>query len=254
MWGEIRMRLALPTRYACYYGMGRLVQLAAYNLVILQAAHYTPPEIASLEAAGTRTFAYLSLGEAFGSEAEGPWQILDPDTGRPMVNLKWGTGLVDCRSLLWQDHVLEELVPRLLGVGFSGLFLDTVDVQDRVADTRPGVEQLMRRIRAAYPETGLLVNRGFTVLETVREVADGVVFEAFTSHYDGTRYRSWLGADLAWTMQRALELRATFDRHVLLALDYAAPGDHALRAKAIKRALAHGFVPFVTNHRLDTLP
>ena len=234
--------------------MGRIAQLTAYDLVILQAAHYTPQEIGALEAAGTQALAYLSLGEAFGSEAEGAWQILDPDTGRPMVNLKWGTGLVDCRSPVWQTHVLEDLVPRLLDVGFSGLFLDTVDVQDRVADTRPGVEELMRRIRAAYPEIGLLVNRGFTILETVREVADGVVFEAFTSHYDGTRYRSWLGADLAWTTQKALELRAAFDQRVLLALDYAAPNDHALRAKAVKRALAHGFVPFVTNQLLDTLP
>lgn len=57
------MRLPKLSRYACYYGTGRLPALTAYDLVILQALHYTPAEIAWLRQRQVIPIAYLALGE-----------------------------------------------------------------------------------------------------------------------------------------------------------------------------------------------
>jgi polysaccharide biosynthesis protein PelA len=230
------------------------MQLAAYELAILQAEAYTPHEIAHLAAQHTQTLAYLSVGEVPAAEADASWLMLDPETGTSLRNEQWDTLLVDCRSPAWQRHILSAAIPQLLARGFAGLFLDTIDVHDRVPVTRPGVVALLQQIRKAHPTIPILVNRGFSLLETVVDVADGVLFEAFTTRYDGRRYAAWEGADLAWTGAMAVRLRESAPELPLFALDYADPEDHGLRKRAKRRAEAYGMGSFVAPYGLDWLP
>lgn len=248
------MNLHEVTRYACYYGWGRLPQLATYDLAILQAAAYTPQEIAWLDTQGTGALAYLSIGEAPSTEVDAPWVIRDPVTDAPLRNAQWGTLLVDCRYTAWQEHLLSSAIPELLAHGFAGLFLDTVDIQDHAPHTRPGVVELLARMRDAYPTTTIVVNRGFSILETVLAVADGVLFEAFSTHYDGRGYAAWEGADLAWTGATVVRLRQASDHIPVFALDYAPPEDQELRERAKRRAQAYGMASFVAPYHLDWLP
>ena len=56
--------------------------------------------------------------------------------------------------------------------GFDGFFLDTLDSiweSDRAA----GIE-LLRQLRAAYPEPKIVANRGFDLLSDLQEIVDGV--------------------------------------------------------------------------------
>jgi polysaccharide biosynthesis protein PelA len=248
------VRLSSITHYACYYGWGRLAQLATYDMVILQAAAYGPQDIAWLEAQGTRTLAYLSVGEVPSDEAHPTWMLNDPATGAPILKRQWGTVLVDCRSPQWQEHLLDVSIPGLLSQGVTGLFLDTVDVQDSVPATRQGVVELLQRVRLGHPEAVLLVNRGFSIMEAVLAVADGVLFEAFTTHYDGNDYAAWEGTDLAWTGATAMRLRQASPHMPVFALDYARPGDPTLRDRAERRARAYDMHSFVAPYRLDWLP
>ena len=249
-----QMKLHEVTHYACYYGWGRLPQLATYDLAILQAAAYTSQEIAWLGAQGTSALAYLSIGEAPSTEGDAPWVIRDPVSNAPLRNPQWGTLLVDCRSPAWQEHLLSSAIPELLAQGFAGLFLDTVDTQDHASHTRPGVVELLERMRDAYPTTTIIVNRGFSILETVLAIADGVLFEAFSTHYNGRGYAAWEGTDLAWTGATVVRLRQASDHTPVFALDYAAPEDQELRGRAKRRAQAYGMASFVAPYQLDWLP
>jgi len=237
-----------PSRFASYYGFNRLEQLAEYDLVIVQAEHHTPADLHTLQQRGATPFGYLSLTEVMETESTAPWILRDAR------NLAWNTLLVDCRSAAWQAFVLEERIPYLLQRGLQGLFLDTVDVALQYADILPGVETLLRRIRAHYPDLPVLVNRGFTVLDTVAQIADGVVFESFTTYHNGPHYAAWTGSDLFWTMQMAVRLQQTLRTRLVLTIDYAAPDDLALRRRAEQRAKAYGFTPFVSTCFLDWLP
>jgi hypothetical protein len=131
------VRLSEITSYACYCGRDCLARLAAYELAIVQAMAYAPQEIAWLEARKTQTPAYLSVGEVPVADAHPSWAIPDPATGAPLRNDAWDTLLVDCRSRAWQQHLLGVAIPGLLARGVAGPLLDTVDVQDRVPETRP---------------------------------------------------------------------------------------------------------------------
>lgn len=248
------MHIQRPSRFACYYGLDRLEQLAGYDLVIVQAENYTTADLLILQEHGTLPFGYLSLSEVADTEATAPWALREATTGAVARNSRWQTVLVDCRSAAWQRLVIEEQIPRLIQRGIYGLFLDTLDVDPRFAETWPGVAQLLRRIRWEHPELALLANRGFTVLDAVAETVDGVVFESFSTYYDDGSYAAWTGRDLQWTEQMAVRLQEVLETHPVLTLDYAPPDDATLRQYAEHRAQTYGFIPFVGVGRLDTLP
>ncbi len=237
-----------PSRFACYYGLNRLERLADYDLAILQAEHYALADMLRLRERGTLPLGYLSLSEVAETESAAPWVLRDTH------NPHWNTVLVDCRSESWQRFVVTERIPYLLQRGIQGFFLDTVDVPEPYAELLPGVESLLRRIRARYPDLTLLVNRGFAVLDTATAMADGVVFESFTAYHDGLRYAAWTGRDLLWTARMAVRLQQTFWPRPILTIDYAAPDDVVLRQQAERRARAYGFTPFVSTCYLDELP
>jgi polysaccharide biosynthesis protein PelA len=248
------MRLKPLTNFACYYGRDHLAELANYNLAILQVEQYAPEELAALSSHDVTIVAYLSLGEVPVAESDDRWIFRDPETGESVLNTLWGTVAVDCRSEPWHQHLLEERIPELLSRGATGLFLDTVDIQETLVATRPGVTALLRRIRREHPNTVIVVNRGFAILDTVLAVADAVAFEAFSSHYDGATYTLWRDRDLAWTAQMAARLNQTRGNCPVLTIDYAGPDDHALRERAVDRARRYGFIPFVGTYALDWLP
>jgi len=112
----------------------------------------------------------------------------------------------------------------------------------------------LRRIRERYPELVLVVNRGFSILDTVAAIADAVVFEAFSTYHDGYRYTAWPVSDCEWTAWMATVLRDALGRRPILAIDYAAPMDATLRAYAETRARRHGLLSFVGTYALDWLP
>jgi polysaccharide biosynthesis protein PelA len=248
------MELTHVKRYAVYYGPGRQSDLAAFDLVILQPAHYRPADIAGLHAQGALPVAYLSLGEEAAAPTPAPWALLDPQTGRIAHNPRWQTTLIDCRSALWREHLLRERIPLLVAQGFAGLFLDTLDVQEAFPQTRPGVVALIRHIHATFPHLLLIANRGFSLLADVTDCLGAVLFEAFTTYHATGNYAVWDESSLTWTAQQAAYARAVCGARPLLALDYAAPHDNALRALAEQRALAQGLLPYVTTWALDWLP
>lgn len=240
--------------FVCYYGPGRLHDLAVFDLAILQPAHYTRPEIEHLRRSGCVCLAYLSLGELPEQQALPPWRLIDPLTGQTVRNPRWNTIYLDCRLATWQDEVIQRRVPAILERGFAGLFLDTLDVQELYPATRPGVVQLVQRLRSCNPALFLAANRGFSLLPQIIPMLDAVVFEAFTTHCQDGSYAAWTGPDLLWTEGKAAELRAICNDRPILALDYAAPEDDMLRRLAKERAAKHGFVSFITTCHLNTLP
>lgn len=248
------MCLAHLSSFACYYGSGRLIDLAAYDLVILQPLQYTRSQIEALQQAGVICLAYLSLGELPEWAANPAWRLIDPRTGLATHNPTWGTIYLDCRLPAWQEQILDVSAPALLAGGFAGLFLDTLDVQESFPMTRPGVAELVQRLRTAFPSILLAANRGFSLLEQVAPALDAFVFEAFTTYCRDGRYAAWTGSDLEWTERKAAELTAICDGRPLLALDYGAPKDDKLRRLAKTRAAEHNFLSFVTTRYLDWLP
>lgn len=250
----IRNMQHFPSNFVCYYGPARVQALTGYDWAILEPDHYTAEHLATLHDQDVTSLSYLTIGIDPGFGRAGDWCVRDPVSGLPVLNERWGGCVVDCRALSWQSHVLDDLAPKILSRGFQGFLLDNLDIPEAYADTRSGIIELVQRLRQAHPDVLLLANRGFTILDALAPLVDAVLFEAFTTYYDGARYAAWDDNALAWTAMQARRLAVLQPERSVLTLDYAAPGDAALRDRALRRAQSYGFVPFVSTWALDWLP
>lgn len=269
-------RLPPVKSYACYYGPPKLDALARYPLAIIEASHYTPADVAQLKRAGTLVIAYLSVGEVLepsraatptAAPAPGaprrlaiaPYYLDRDGDGKPDTNPGWGGFYVDARAPAWQARVLDELAPKLLGEkGAEGLFLDTLDTVDAYPEIKPGMIELVRKLRAKFPSAPIIANRGFTILEGIVPHVDAVLFEAFSTQYDPGSNRSRLhdASDLEWVDGILARLRAASRDGSLqvLVLDYADPKDPKVKDAAVRRARASGLTYSISTGSLDNLP
>ena len=248
----MRKRLRGARSYACYYGEGRLETLILYDAAILQPSKYAGRELAGLAANGTISLAYLSLGEDEGG-AEAPWAKLGPD-GAALRNPLWGSVVVDPAHPAWRKTVLER-AGLALARGFSGLFLDTLDAEG--ASERRALARLVRDLRARFPAAPIVMNRGFSVLPSVQDAVDGVLFESLSTTWrlegEAVTYGPVDGAAREANREAARAVTEIAARWELarFALDYA--DTEALEAEAAREARALGFVPYCSDRTLTRL-
>jgi hypothetical protein len=151
-------------------------------------------------------------------------------------------------------HLLHQIIPDIVSTGFAGLFLDTIEIQDRYPEMRQSVVRLIQSIRKHYPDLLLIGNRGFSILDEIAGSLDAILFEAFSSHYTNGQYQTWKNDEWAWTEHMAKLLQTIYGKCTILALDYADPEDLTLHSLAKERSQAFGFLSFVTTWKIDWLP
>lgn len=221
-----------------YYGRDELERLAGQRRVVLQAGYHLESELAELKAAGTETLAYLALSEDTGPPA--PWQ-------RAESNPDWGGRYVDLTHPGWLELV-NERTSAALDLGFSGLFLDTLDLPAKFSDEEEPLLELVTAVRSAVGSGYLLANRGYALHEQLAPLVNGFLFEAFSTTWQGG-YRALTGVDLMGNAARVNALRAS--GRDLFALDYA--DTPALAAFARSRAATHGLPLQVADRNLTRL-
>lgn len=229
--------LKLKRPIAFYYGFGKLNSLSSYKRVVLQPSHYTSDDLIWLKARGIEPIAYISLGEDSGPPAE--WH-------RGRKNTAWQTRYVKLSSIGWRQHVCIQ-AKTYIAKGFSGLFLDTLDVVDLFPEDRRWMVDLVRSMRAIAGQGPLVANRGFSMMKELSYLIDAVVFEGFSTRWtDDGEYIPLTVQELNWTAVIAEELKK-IDMPIY-ALDYA--DSPFLQAFAKRRALQHGFIASVSNRDL----
>ena len=187
-------------------------------------------DLAAAHRVGNTVLAYLSVGEV---AADAPYRadVLArrlPFAGR---NATWNSDLVDLTDPRWADFFVTQLAPAIVARGFDGFFLDTLDSIElaagpapaRLAALRAGLVAVVRRLHAAFPTKRILVNRGFSSFDDLRDAIDGVLVESlFESHDFATKTsRAVPPADSAALLVH-LERVAAAGRQVYV-LDYTTP-------------------------------
>lgn len=222
-----------------YYGAGQLDALCRYRRVVLQSEFYAPQELAYLRAHGTEPMGYLSLSEDQGPSA--PWQ-------RAERNPDWGGAFVQVGHPGWVDHVVAQARAQQ-EAGFTGLFLDTLNVELTFPEDLPHLLTLVAAIREEAKPSYILANRGFGLLPRLAELVDGILFESFSVRWTNDGYASW-PADVLEHHAQVAEQLLGFDLD-LYALDYAdSPG---LAEFARRRAHQFGLQVFISDRALSRI-
>lgn len=257
--------------YCVYYGKGRIKDLCRFDLVIIQPAHYTPHEIAFLKANKTEVLGYLSIGEDYPlkiGNGSGPggyasWyldcftgvgcDIPGPD-GKPDRHKDWGSYFVNPKDKGWQQYVLCEKMAHIVkDLGCSGAFLDAVlyshlypeDIKEKIL--KPGMIELIRKIRKVYPDRYLLVNNGWVILQEITPFVNAIMYESFSSTLHKLK-----PSELSYTTlqaNRINSIRGGAENSSLdvFTLDYTEEADLDLIRFAYERAKSFGFIPSVSS-------
>jgi UDP-glucuronate decarboxylase len=225
---------------AFYYGEGELERLADYRRVVLQPESYSPHELVQLRQRDVQPLAYLSLSEDQGPPA--PWQ-------RDDRNPDWGGSFVHVGHPGWVDHLVGQ-ARSALAAGFTGLFLDTLNVELTYPEDVPHLLALIAAIRQeAGDDAYLLANRGFGMLPQLADLVDGLLFESFSVRWSDDGYVPW-PADVLEHHAQVAEGLLDLDLD-LYALDYA--DTEGLADFATRRAQQFGLDVFISDRALSRL-
>jgi endo-alpha-1,4-polygalactosaminidase (GH114 family) len=255
--------------YVCYYGQGRLQDLAKFDLVIIQPGNYTEDDVEFLKKMGTLVIGYVSIGEDSSlrvGDGSGPggyasW-YLDYFLGEgferlgkdnlPDKRANWMSYFVNPSDPAWQYHIIHEVSAKVvLELGCNGLFLDTVDYPYRYPTDvkecllKPGLINLIKCLRTAYSREILIVN-GTKFLQELEPYIDGIMLESFSAtekrHSKGLLMEKRHLAEMVNRI-RNYPKGATL---TVFTLDYVSPCDIELIEFVYKRAKKFGFIPTIS--------
>ncbi len=230
-------------------------KLLATEMAIVDAGAKVDPQVAV--AAGRRWYAYISVVE-MNNRATYAADAVKKGVRLLQENKAWGSRMVDVSSERWADYVVEQLAKAAAQRGFAGFFLDTVDSWQVLAAANPGqraayrngVLTLIKRLRATFPSRKIIMNRGVDLLPDLGGAVDGVMFESvFFTHTKEGKYGATEEATREVLRDQVAGLRAA--KMPVYVLDYAAPGDRAAAAEAVKLIRELDAEPFVSTRELQ---
>jgi polysaccharide biosynthesis protein PelA len=249
----VRQRIRKARSYAIYYGYDRVEQLWQYDAVVLHPGAHSREALHSLQELHTVALAYLSMGEDANtskSEQQPWWKATS--SGQIQQNPEFGGVIVDPAHPDWQAQVLEN-ARTSLGMGFQGLFLDTLDSSDEADQL--ALAKLIVKLRAAFPQIALVLNRGFRVLSRVAPIVDGALFEGLSTTWQmqasgKPQYLKLEKSMKAANIEVAASMVSWAERYgfACWALDY--EDSPELKAFAMREAKALGFISFTSNWQL----
>ncbi len=245
-----------PFSIAFYYAANPpLDELKAFDIAVVDPDNLgiAPAEYQS---AHSTLFAYVSVGEAdpgraFFKKIDPAWLIGD--------NSSWGTRLVDLSNPAWRIFFLDQVVEPLWAAGYRGFFLDTLDSYQLVADKEriprqaDGLVAVIREIKERHPEVRLILNRGFEVLERVKDVTFAVAAESLYQNFAPAsgEYGEVKENDRQWLADRLNEVRK--QGLPAIAIDYVKPSRRELARETADKIKKLGFIPWVTDRGLASL-
>lgn len=225
--------------------------LAQYDLVVVDGEVASAEQIAALKSSGAIVLGYLSVGtiergrawfrraKPYRLDFWGDWGEWYADTSAPEYRV-----------------LMRRVAARLLRKGFSGLFLDNVDmISDHRGQAR-GMRRLVRKLaEAVHAGSGFLfAQNGDEIMTPLLPVLDGWNREDLTYSYDfdAEQYAAVSDDDHAAALSALRAIRA--EGVLTLATDYLAAGSDAAAAIARENACGVGAVSFVSDIDLTRMP
>ena len=250
-----------PERWVVYY-TDKLPSSAFenYDLIVFDADIH--PHLLPLKAQGKTILGYISLGEA--ESYRGYFNEIKKKKLLLKANHHWkGHYIIDVRKQAWQEMVLDELIPPILAQGFDGIMIDTIDSVTYLEVISPkkygGMQKasadLIKAIRARYPDIKIMLNRGFEILPQVASDIDMVMAESiYTTRDTKTKKPKFVQKDEYQNYLKMLnEAKAKSPKLKICSINYWLPNDKEGIKKIYSEQRAQGFIPYVSTDDLQNI-
>jgi hypothetical protein len=251
-----------PLRFVVYYGDTPIKGLMKGQDWAIVSDTYPIPRAGSALPDSPRYFAYLSVGEV---DRDGP-------IARALSRTPGGErGVFLSENAFWHSHVadirnpafrkaLYDRVERDRRLGFSGLFLDTLDSPldyeerhpKKGAGIRRALVSFVETLHATYPRLLIVGNRGFSALSQLAPSLSGVLFEDFCTRFSEGRKR-YVRVSPEERARLLVLIRQAKEQNPdlrLLALDYDDPDSPGISRGCGRVARSEGFSHYVSDWQL----
>jgi hypothetical protein len=235
--------------------------LRAFQLAVVEPdAGLLPPGQQPGMAASSQTdwFAYVSATEI---TAFREYYFDVPLSWRAGPNTAWHSEIIDPATPGWPSFFVERVVTPLWNRGYTGFFLDTLDSHEmldlnevQLERSRQGLLRLIRAIKAKYPESKLILNRGFELLPAIHQDVYAVAFESLYRGWDQaeSRYVEVSEEDRAWLFKQIERIQQRYELPII-AIDYCPPDDIECAQQTVKQIRDLGLIPYVGDGHLRTV-
>jgi len=259
---------------AFYYdSIDSVRELINYDRVVVEPANISSSQISTLHKAGTKVFAYLSVGEYSGDTL--PNNLIN---AKRLVNDVWKSDVMDLSDSNWQEYLFNQAT-LLLDKEFDGLFLDTLDSYQLFAkkpqsgqiQSEPFKSTQLQNIKKQETAlvkiinyldklinkktsggTRLILNRGFDVLDRLKRSEYVVVAESLYQEYSPIKktYFDVKAIDSEWLENKLAQIKNK-DIEVVV-IDYINEFERDKQRIAAKRLLNQGYTPYVADGELSS--
>lgn len=245
-----------------YYGdAANWDALRAFQLAVVEPDAGPLPSASKPETTAlsdTDWFAYVSATEI---TAYRDYYFDVPLSWRAGVNTAWHSEIIDPATPGWPAFFVERVVTPLWNQGYTGFFLDTLDSYElldlneaQLERSRQGLIRLIRAIKGKYPESKLILNRGFDLLPAIHQDVYAVAFESLYHGWNQAahRYVEVSEEDRAWLFTHIERIKQRY-KLPIIAIDYCAPDDIECARQTINKIRDLGLIPYVGDGHLNTV-
>lgn len=240
---------------ALYYGSDvPLTEFRAFDVLVVEPDHQ--PLAVSSHSTADKVYAYVSVGEvqagrSYFAQIPAPWKLT--------TNRDWQSVVIDQSAPGWPAFFADQVVAPLWAKGYRGFFLDTLDSYRLAKDfdeqaQQAGLVRVIDLLAQRFPGIHLILNRGFDIVDRVRDKIEMVAAESLYRQWDARnqRYEEVKPESRQWLLDRLHAIRQR-DGLPVLVIDYVAPDDRALARATAEKIKADGFIPWVTDSALSTV-
>ncbi len=233
-------------RTAFYYGNHFPAdQVYFYERIVVQPEKLPP---ALLHENPDKFFAYISLEEKSSL----------PERLSLGENKDWGTRIGDLRKKEYQDTLLKE-AEKLRQKGFKNFFIDTIDSylavlkqESEKKEYERAIVSFISTIKSAYPDSEIMLNRGFEIMKEARPYASLMAAESLYCGIDikEKTYRQMSASDSQWLKKRLNEAREL--GYEVSVIDYLPKNRQEERLSLARKIKEEGFEPYISDYNLES--
>jgi len=202
-----------------------------------------------------KMYAYVSIGEAssyrgYFKDLKEEWKISE--------NRSWGSIVMDISNDDYHAFMYEKVIEPLIEKGYENFFFDTLDSYQLAAkndDERKeyelGLIRFIKKFKHFYPQSKLIVNRGFEVMDEIHESLDAVLFESlfYGLSAKGLNYTQVNEEDRKWLLSKIEKIKS-YGLDVIC-VDYMDIKEKAKIKKTVERIEELGIIPYISNKALS---
>ena len=247
-----------PASIVFYYGpVDSVRELLSFDRVVVTPSQISRSQLSQLHSANIQVYGYLSVGEWDNSLGE-----LPAESEVLTQNTAWNASVMDLRHPAWRSYLLSE-AETLIADGFDGLFLDTLDSYmlaelpaTAMAEQQSALIDILNRlsqISETGEQSGLILNRGFELIDQLAFQPEAVVAESMVHGYDATfdTYPTRTAEDTQWVTDRLHEVQANGIEAIVI--DYLPSDRQQDRIDAARDLAEQGFTPYISNGLLTDI-